>query len=72
LWQFISDLGMKNSFKDLGVDEKAYFNKLPKFIESSERAVATKLSPKIPSYQEAEKIFSDSYYGYKPNKLFAD
>jgi alcohol dehydrogenase class IV len=66
LWDFIGYLGVEQSFSGLGIDEKAYFNNMESFIESCNNAVATKLSPRIPDFQEAERLFSDSYYGEKP------
>lgn len=66
LWDFIGNIGIGHSFSELGIDEKEYFSNINSFIESCNSAVATKLSPRIPTFQEAERIFSDCYYGKKP------
>ena len=67
LWDFNGQVGVPHSFQELGLDEKAYFDKLPDFIEIALNSISTKLSPKAPTPEEAKALFTAAYYGEKPS-----
>ncbi len=66
LWEYNREVGIPHSFKELGVDEKAYMDKLDDFTQLAMGAVATKLSPRVPTHTEAREILYQAYYGNHP------
>jgi len=68
LWEFVERLGLPHSFSELGVDEKAYMDKLDDFADLAAGAISTRLSPRVPSHEEAVELLRDVYYGNRPGK----
>lgn len=66
LMEFNKKVEIPTSFAQAGIDEKMFMDKLDDFANLAISAVATKLSPKIPSLQDAKKLLQDAYYGNKP------
>lgn len=63
LHNFLIELDMPTSFKDAGVDEAAYLERLDKFVEAGAGSISTKLSPTVPNNDQIRQIFLDAYYG---------
>jgi len=66
LWDFNEEIGLPHSFRELGVGETAYMEKLDDFADLALGAISTKLSPRVPSHEEAAGLFRSMYYGKHP------
>ncbi|BDF72229.1 NADPH-dependent butanol dehydrogenase [Oscillospiraceae bacterium] len=66
LWDFGGELGIPHSFGALGLDEADFMDKLDDFARLGLEAIATKLSPRVPTLDEAREIFRSAYYGRRP------
>ncbi|GMQ62189.1 iron-containing alcohol dehydrogenase [Vallitalea maricola] len=66
LMEFSKKIGIPSNFAEAGIDESMFMAKLDDFADLAISAVATKLSPKLPSFQEAKKLLIDAYYGNQP------
>ncbi|SDL33060.1 iron-containing alcohol dehydrogenase [Natronincola ferrireducens] len=66
LVNFNKAIGIPLSFAEAGIDEEIFFDKLEDFATLAISAVATKLSPKIPSLEQAKELLKNAYYGNKP------
>lgn len=66
LWDFNTEVGIAHSYKELGIDEKEFFDKIADFAAIVEDSMAARLSPRQPSVEEGEEILRAAYYGEKP------
>ena len=64
--EFNKLVGIPSSFASAGIDENEYLEKIEDFAYLAVEAIATKLSPCIPTISEACKIFQDAFYGHQP------
>lgn len=63
---FNERLGLPRGFAAAGVDEKDFFAQVDDFAALAAEAVATKLSPRVPTRDEAVRLFTDAFYGNPP------
>ncbi len=63
LQQLNASLGIPNNFKEYGIDEKKYFEKVPVWAEVSLNAGATKLSPAGMDAEKGHRFYEMCYYG---------
>ncbi len=66
LWEFNTRVGIPHSFQELGISEADFMAKIPDFLSGLENSMAARLSPKQPTYAEAEQLLKDAYAGNKP------
>jgi alcohol dehydrogenase class IV len=69
LWDFNTDVGIAHSFRNLGVAEGAFMEKLADFAGAVDGSMAARLSPRQPTQAEAAEILCAAYYGEKPRVL---
>lgn len=60
---YIQKLGNSTCFKELGIDEKAYFDNVNTWAENSLPAFATKLSPAGMTKEKGIEFYRSAYYG---------
>lgn len=58
-------LNMHTSFKEEGIDEKEYMEKLDMLSDRAFEDQCTTANPRLPLVSEIKQILIDSYYGYK-------
>jgi len=63
---FNEAVGIPRSFADAGIDEGEYLTKIDDFAALAVDAIATKLSPRVPTVPEAKDLFRQALYGEKP------
>ena len=56
-------LGVPNTFRELGIDEAAYLEKIPFWSEVSLQGLPTKMSPAGMDMEKSERFFKMCYYG---------
>ncbi|MDR0840869.1 MAG: iron-containing alcohol dehydrogenase [Christensenellaceae bacterium] len=66
LWAFQTKVGVAHSFKELGVDEAAFMDRLAAFAAVVDTSMAARLSPRQPTQVEAAEILRAAYYGERP------
>lgn len=66
LWAFNAHVGIPHSFREMGIEETAFMDKIDDFLSGLDSSMAANLSPKKPTFEEAKKIMTDAYYGNKP------
>ena len=66
LWDFNTRVGITHSFKELGIEESIFMDKIDDFLSELDSSMAAILSPKKPTFAEAKQILVDAYYGNKP------
>lgn len=66
LWDFVATVGIPHSFKEAGVDEIKFMEKLPDFVAAVDTSMAANLSPQKPTPDEATRLLREAYYGIKP------
>jgi len=57
------DLNMPKSFKEAGIDEKEFLEKVDILAERSFEDQCTTANPRVPLVEEIKQILLDSYYG---------
>ncbi len=67
LWDFNTNVGIAHSFRECGIEESAYMNKVADFLSGLDSSMAAILSPRKPTFEEARQILVDAYYGNKPS-----
>ena len=63
LLQLRKKLTLEISFKEMGIDEKTYFEKVPKWAECSIPAMATQMSPAKMDIEKGCQLYKACYYG---------
>ena len=58
-----NDLNIENSFKEYGLDEETYMNKLDELANKAFEDQCTTSNPRLPLVHELKKILIDAYYG---------
>ncbi|MEG2653285.1 MAG: iron-containing alcohol dehydrogenase, partial [Ruthenibacterium sp.] len=66
LWDFCEQMNIVHSFSALEIPEDAYMDKIDDFARLGLQAIATKLSPRVPTPDEARQLLRDAYYGKRP------
>lgn len=66
LFEMMKELGLKLSFKELGIDEEAYMKEVPVWAEVSIPAFATAMSPAKMTQEKGVEMLKDCYYGTYP------
>lgn len=61
--KFVVSLGLSDTFKGYGVDEKKYFEYVPFWSEISLNGMATKLSPANMTLEKGKLFYTLCYYG---------
>lgn len=61
--KLMKDMNMHNSFKDEGIDEKVYIEKLDELADKAFSDQCTTANPRLPLVSEIKQILLDSYYG---------
>lgn len=56
-------LGIKNSIKDYGIEEKAFFDTLDEMVEQAFDDQCTGANPRYPLMSEIKEMYSKAYYG---------
>ena len=56
-------LGIPKSFKEYGIDEETYMNKLDSLAHHAFEDQCTTANPRLPLVTELKKILVDAYYG---------
>jgi len=59
------DLGVENSFQEIGVDEKEFIKSLDKIAHRSYEDQTTAANPRVPMLNDIKKIALQAYYGNK-------
>jgi alcohol dehydrogenase class IV len=57
------EIGIGESFKDLGIEEDKYIVAMKENIDSALKSGGLQFSPRVPNYEEAEIFMKKSYYG---------
>ena len=57
------DLGIESSFKEAGIDEKEFLEKLDMLADRAFEDQCTTANPRLPLVSELKQIMLDSYYG---------
>lgn len=63
IFNMYSEINMPKSFLEIGVDEKEYLAKIPKYIERAKTDNNIVFAPKKPTEEELERLFKKFYYG---------
>ncbi len=63
---FSISLGMPRGFSACGIARDEYSERIPAFTALALGAVATGLSPRVPSAEEARSLFGEAYDGTRP------
>ncbi len=58
-----SDLGIPSNFKDAGIDEKEFLDKVDMLADRAFEDQCTTANPRLPLVSELKQILLDSYYG---------
>ena len=58
-----ADLEIPNCFKDAGIDEKEFLNKVDMLADRAFEDQCTTANPRLPLVSELKQILLDSYYG---------
>ncbi len=66
LVDFNTRLSLPISLAEAGIAEKPFMEKVDDFAGLALMAMATKLSPRIPTLEEAKELLKNCYYGKKP------
>ena len=66
LVDFNTRLSLPISLAEAGIAEKPFMEKVDDFAGLALMAMATKLSPRIPTLEEAKELLKNCYYGAKP------
>lgn len=66
LWDFNTRVGIAHCFKELGIEESTFMDKIEDFLSGLDSSMAAILSPRKPTFEEAKQILIDAYYGNKP------
>ncbi|MDR1801659.1 MAG: iron-containing alcohol dehydrogenase [Lachnospiraceae bacterium] len=66
LWNFNIRVGIPTCFKDLGIAQSEYMEKISDFLSGLDSSMAANLSPLKPSFSQAKEILEDAYLGNKP------
>ncbi len=61
--ELMTKLDMSHSFKEEGIDEKEYMNKVSELADKAFSDQCTTANPKLPLVEELEEILKESYYG---------
>lgn len=67
LWDFNTRVGIAHSFKELGIEESIFMDKISGFLSGLDSSMAAIFSPRKPTFEEARQILVDAYYGNKPS-----
>jgi len=51
------------SIQECGVDEKEFFDKLPRLADNAHADQCTTANPRYPLVSEIEQLYTDAYYG---------
>ena len=60
---FNRSIGIPSGFAEAGIDEAEFIGKIGDFAELAAGAIATKLSPRVPTIDEAARLFREAYHG---------
>ncbi|MBI9108287.1 MAG: iron-containing alcohol dehydrogenase [Spirochaetales bacterium] len=63
---FNETVGIPRSFSEAGIDEGEYLMKINDFAALAVEAIATKLSPRVPTLDEARDLYKQVFYGENP------
>ncbi len=66
IFSLMQRIGMKTCFRDMGIDESAYFAKVGEWSTTSLSAFATVVSPADMTVELGKQLFTDCYYGNHP------
>ena len=58
-----SDLNIPSSFKEAGIDEKEFLEKVDMLADRAFEDQCTTANPRLPLVNELKEILLDSYYG---------
>ena len=61
--KLMKDLDMSTSFKDEGIDEKEYMDKVEELAYKAFEDQCTTANPKLPLIEDLKQILIDAYYG---------
>ena len=67
--QLKKDIGIKDSIKEYGVDEKYFFDTLDEMAEQAFNDQCTGANPRYPLIEELKKIYTLAYYGEPDEKV---
>lgn len=59
-------ISIPRGFKDAGVPEAEYLENIDAFVKDLELSMAAKLSPEMPTKEEAAALLKQAYYGEEP------
>lgn len=54
---------MPGSIQECGVDEKVFFDNLPRLADNAHADQCTTANPRYPLVSEIEQLYTDAYYG---------
>ena len=61
--ELMKELNMSTSFKDEGIDEKEYMEKVEELAYKAFEDQCTTANPKLPLVEDLKQILIDAYYG---------
>ena len=53
----------KRQIQECGVDEKVFFDNLPRLADNAHADQCTTANPRYPLVSEIEQLYTDAYYG---------
>ena len=63
VYDLIDQVGIKQSFKDQGIDEKTWFDNLDDLVYDAYEDQCTPANPRVCMLEEMKQILTDAYYG---------
>lgn len=60
---FITSIGLKICYKEIGIEEKVFMDHIDEFIKAALPAMATKMAPIDMNYELGMKLLKSAYYG---------
>lgn len=63
IFNFTELIGLKRSYKELGIEEKVYMDHMDEFVKAALPAMATKMAPIDMNYELGIKMLKAAYYG---------
>ena len=58
-----ASLNVPGSIQECGVDEKVFFDNLPRLADNAHADQCTTANPRYPLVSEIEQLYTDAYYG---------
>lgn len=63
VFQLQKDVGLPQTIKDAGIDEKVFFDNLDAVAQNALNDICTYCNPRVPSVEDMKKLYTAAYYG---------